>query len=165
MMPDMDGFEVCRRPVEPGHALHSGGDHHLRWTAPWTSAGFAVADDFLTKPSGRQPDRASAQLTRLKILHRRAGACAPSPRWKSVMAPERSARSPTYVTADRILLVGAHRPSAALRKAGADPAFTEHTGRCSMTNPAEALFHAADGNYDLLIVLLSLERTMTAQEP
>ena len=67
-------------------------------------------------------------------------------------APERSAVADKGI-GGRILLVD-DRPSSYERLA---PLLsTEHAVDVE-TNPAEALFHAAEGNYDLLIVSLSLE--------
>src|ERR1700720_1141050 len=69
-----------------------------------------------------------------------------------VQAPERNAVADTG-KGGRILLVD-DRPSSYERLA---PVLgTEHTVDLE-TNPAEALFHAADGDYDLLIVSLGLD--------
>src|SRR5207245_4519403 len=69
-----------------------------------------------------------------------------------VQAPERSAIA-DQGKGGRILLVD-DRPSSYERLAPVLSA--EHTIDVE-TNPAEALFHAADGNYDLLIVSLGME--------
>ena len=78
--------------------------------------------------------------------------CAPSPRSRSAWSAQRSAIADKGV-GGRILLVD-DRPSSYERLAPILSA--EHTVDVEI-NPAEALFPAAEGNYDLLIVSLSLE--------
>jgi two-component system cell cycle response regulator len=153
MMPDMDGFEVCRRlksnpathyiPVVMVTALDSPADR-VRGLE-------AGADDFLTKPVSDVVLIARV-LTRLKMMTDELRMRALTSLEIGVQAPERSAVSDTG-KGGRILLVD-DRPSSYERLA---PVLsTEHTVDVE-SNPAEALFHAADGNYDLLIVSLGLD--------
>ena len=155
MMPDMDGFEVCRRlksnpathfiPVVIVTALDSPSDR-VRGLE-------AGADDFLTKPVSDVVLIARVRsLTRLKMMTDELRMRAITSLEIGMEAPERSAIADKGV-GGRILLVE-DRPSSYERLA---PVLSsEHTVDVE-TNPAEALFHAADGNYDLLIVSLSLE--------
>jgi two-component system cell cycle response regulator len=155
MMPDMDGFEVCRRlksnpithfiPVVMVTALDSPADR-VRGLE-------AGADDFLTKPVSDVVLIARVRsLTRLKMMTDELRMRAITSLEIGVQAPERSAVSDTG-KGGRILLVD-DRPSSYERLA---PVLsTEHTVDVEI-NPAEALFHAADGDYDLLIVSLGLD--------
>src|ERR1700736_4248419 len=154
MMPDIDGFEVCRRlksnpathfiPVVIVTALDSPADR-VRGLE-------AGADDFLTKPVSDVVLIARVRsLTRLKMMTDELRMRAITSLEIGMQAPERSAISDKGV-GGRILLVD-DRPSSYERLA---PILsTEHTVDVE-TNPSEALFHAAEGNYDLLIVSLSL---------
>src|SRR6476646_3144270 len=155
MMPDLDGFEVCRRlksnpathfiPVVIVTALDSPSDR-VRGLE-------AGADDFLTKPVSDIVLIARVRsLTRLKMMTDELRMRAITSLEIGMEAPERSAIADKGV-GGRILLVD-DRPSSYERLAPILSA--EHTVDVE-TNPAEALFHAADGNYDLLIVSLSLE--------
>jgi two-component system cell cycle response regulator len=155
MMPDMDGFEVCRRlksnpathfiPVVIVTALDSPADR-VRGLE-------AGADDFLTKPVSDVVLIARVRsLTRLKMMTDELRMRAITSLEIGMEAPERSAIADKGV-GGRILLVD-DRPSSYERLAPILAA--EHTVDVEI-NPAEALFHAADGNYDLLIVSLSLE--------
>lgn len=155
MMPDMDGFEVCRRlkanpkthfiPVVMVTALDSPSDR-VRGLE-------AGADDFLTKPVADAVLVARVRsLTRLKMMTDELRMRALTSLEIGLQAPERSAVSDEGV-GGRILLVD-DRPSSYERLAPLLAA--EHTVDVE-PNPAEALFHAAEGNYDLLIVSLSLE--------
>ena len=155
MMPDMDGFEVCRRlksnpathfiPVVIVTALDSPSDR-VRGLE-------AGADDFLTKPVSDVVLIARVRsLTRLKMMTDELRMRAITSLEIGMAAPERSAIADKGV-GGRILLVD-DRPSSYERLAPILAA--EHTVDVEI-NPAEALFHAADGNYDLLIVSLSLE--------
>src|SRR6195256_5446428 len=155
MMPDMDGFEVCRRlksnpathfiPVVIITALDSPADR-VRGLE-------AGADDFLTKPVSDVVLIARVRsLTRLKMMTDELRMRAMTSLEMGMEAPERSAVADKG-TGGRILLVD-DRPSSYERLA---PLLsTEHHVDVE-TNPSEALFHAAEGNYDLLIVSLSLE--------
>jgi two-component system cell cycle response regulator len=155
MMPDMDGFEVCRRlkanpkthfiPVVMVTALDSPSDR-VRGLE-------AGADDFLTKPVADAVLVARVRsLTRLKMMTDELRMRALTSLEIGVQAPERSAVADAGLNG-RILLVD-DRPSSYERLAPVLSA--EHTVDVE-PNPTEALFHAAEGNYDLLIVSLSLE--------
>src|SRR6267142_1573770 len=155
MMPDIDGFEVCRRlksnpathfiPVVMVTALDSPADR-VRGLE-------AGADDFLTKPVSDIVLIARVRsLTRLKMMTDELRMRAITSLEIGVQAPERSAVADTG-KGGRILLVD-DRPSSYERLAPELSA--EHTVDVE-TNPAEALFHAAEGNYDLLIVSLGLD--------
>src|SRR5437660_2636034 len=152
MMPDIDGFEVCRRlksspathfiPVVMITALDSPADR-VRGLE-------AGADDFLTKPVTDVVLIARVRsLTRLKMMTDELRMRALTLLEMGVQAPERSAVADTG-KGGRILLVD-DRPSSYERLA---PVLSsEHTVDVE-SNPAEAVFHGADGNYDLLIVSL-----------
>src|SRR5689334_25048997 len=162
MMPDMDGFEVCRRlkssltthhiPVVMVTALDQPADRVRSLEAG--------ADDFLTKPVSDVVLIARVRsLTRLKMMTDELRMRAITSLEIGMEAPERSAIADKGV-GGRILLVD-DRPSSYERMA---PILSsEHTVDVE-TNPAEALFHAADGNYDLLIVSLSLENYDRSEE-
>jgi len=155
MMPDMDGFEVCRAlkgnpathfiPVVMVTALDSPADR-VRGLE-------AGADDFLTKPVSDIVLIARVRsLTRLKMMTDELRLRALTSLEIGVQAPARSAVADTG-TAGRVLLVD-DRPSSHQRLS---PVLRrEHTVDLE-TNPAEALFRAADGDYDLLIVSLGLD--------
>src|SRR6267142_1793747 len=151
----VDGVEVCRRlksnpathfiPVVMVTALDSPADR-VRGLE-------AGADDFLTKPVSDIVLIARVRsLTRLKMMTDELRMRAITSLEIGVQAPERSAVADTG-KGGRILLVD-DRPSSYERLAPELSA--EHTVDVE-TNPAEALFHAAEGNYDLLIVSLGLD--------
>ena len=155
MMPDMDGFEVCRRlkanpathfiPVLMVTALDSPVDR---------VRGLEVgADDFLTKPVCDVVLIARVRsLTRLKMMTDELRMRALSSREIGAQAPERSAVADTG-KGGRVLLVD-DRSSSYERLT---PLLAEDHAVDLETNPAEALFRAADGDYDLLIVSLDLD--------
>lgn len=155
MMPDMDGFEVCRRlkanpathfiPVVMVTALDSPSDR-VRGLE-------AGADDFLTKPVSDVVLTARVRsLTRLKMMTDELRMRAVTSLEIGVQAPEREAVGDSG-KGGRILLVD-DRPSSYERLASMLSA--EHTVDIE-TEPSEALFRAAESNYDLLIVSLGLE--------
>jgi two-component system cell cycle response regulator len=155
MMPDMDGFEVCRRlktnpathfiPVVMVTALDQPADR-LR--------GLEVgADDFLTKPVSDTVLLARVRsLTRLKMMTDELRMRAVTSHEIGIQGPEREAIADKG-QGGRILIVD-DRASSYERMArvlSADHAVDVEP------NAAEALFHAAEGNYDLMIVSLGLE--------
>ena len=155
MMPDMDGFEVCRRiksdplthhiPVVIVTALDSPSDR-VRGLE-------AGADDFLTKPVSDVVLLTRVRsLTRLKMMTDELRMRALTSLEIGVQAPERSAVADTG-KGGRILLVD-DRPSSYER---IGPLLAEDHTIDVETNPAEALFRAAEGNYDLLIISLDLD--------
>src|SRR5947207_3277642 len=155
MMPDMDGFEVCRAlksnpathfiPVVMVTALDSPADR-VRGLE-------AGADDFLTKPVADVVLIARVRsLTRLKMMTDELRMRAITSLEIGVQAPERDAIADPG-KGGRILLVDDRRSS---YERLAPVLSAEHAVDVE-PNPAEALFHAAEGDYDLLIVSLSLE--------
>ncbi|HWX84486.1 MAG TPA: PleD family two-component system response regulator [Xanthobacteraceae bacterium] len=155
MMPDMDGFEVCRRlksnsathhiPVVMVTALDQPSDK-VRGLE-------AGADDFLTKPIPELALTARVRsLSRLKMVVDELRMRAVTSRDIGIQSPEREALADTG-RGGRVLIVddrasSYERVSAMLAK--------EHEVAVE-TDPHHALFHAADGNFDLLIVSLGLE--------
>jgi two-component system, cell cycle response regulator len=155
MMPEMDGFEACRRlkanpkthhiPVVMVTALDQPSDR-VRGLE-------AGADDFLTKPVSDIALIARVRsLVRLKMVTDEL-------RMRALTSKEIGIQDPlAHALADdgrkgRILVVD-DRKSSYERIAGALVA--EHSVDVE-PNPHEALFHTAEGNYDLLMVSLSLE--------
>lgn len=154
MMPDMDGFEVCRRlkssprthfiPVVMVTAL----DH----PADRVRGLEAGADDFLTKPVSDVVLIARVRsLTRLKMMTDELRMRAITSLEIGIQSPERNAVA-DLGTSGRILLVD-DRPASYERLA--EVLSKEHHVDVE-SDPAEALFHAAEGNYDLLIISLGL---------
>ena len=155
MMPAMDGFEVCRRlkssptthhiPVVMVTALDQPSDrvHGLE----------AGADDFLTKPVSDVALIARVRsLSRLKLMTDELRMRAVTSREIGIDSPEREAvaeagRNGAILVVDdraasaerlQMMLKGEHRVAVE-------------------ADPNAALFHAAEGNYDLLIVSLAFE--------
>jgi two-component system cell cycle response regulator len=155
MMPDMDGFEVCQRlksnpathhiPVVMVTALDQPADR-VRGLE-------AGADDFLTKPV---TDLALVSrvrsLSRLKMVTDELRMRAVTSREIGIQSAEREAIAETGRDG-RVLIVD-DRPSSYERLVAM--LSTEHTVDVE-TVPSEALFHAAEGSYDLLIVSLNLQ--------
>jgi len=155
MMPDMDGFEVCRRlksstlthhiPVVMVTALDQPSDK-LRGLE-------AGADDFLTKPIPELALTARVRsLSRLKMVTDELRMRAVTSRDIGIESPEREALADTG-RGGRILIVD-DRPASYERIAAM--LSTEHEVEVE-TDANRALFHAADGNFDLLIISLDLE--------
>ena len=155
MMPEMDGFEVCRRlkagpkthhiPVVMVTALDQPSDR-VRGLE-------AGADDFLTKPVSDIALVARVRsLTRLKLVTDEL-------RMRAATSKEIGIQDPLLASltdsgrGGRILVIDDRRSSyERLAKVLAG----EHKVDIEV-NPQEALFHAAEGDYDLLIVSLGLE--------
>jgi len=155
MMPDMDGFEVCRRlksnpathyiPVVMVTALDQPSDR-VRGLE-------AGADDFLTKPVSDIALIARVRsLTRLKMVTDEL-------RMRAVTSKEIGIENPSLEAvadtgrAGRVLVVDDRQAS---YERLASMLSAEHTVDVE-PDPNEALFHAAEGNYDLMIVSLALE--------
>jgi len=154
MMPDMDGFEVCRRlkasltthhiPVVMVTALDQPSDR-----VKGLEAG---ADDFLTKPVSDVTLIARVRsLSRLKLMTDELRMRAVTSRDIGIESPEREAIAEAG-RGGRILVVD-DRP-ASYEQIAATLA-REHTADVE-ADPNAGLFHAAEGNYDLLIVSLGL---------
>ena len=155
MMPDMDGFEVCRKlksnplthhiPIVMVTALDQPADR-VRGLE-------AGADDFLTKPVTDVALISRVRsLARLKMVTDELRLRALTSKEIGIESPEREAVTETG-RHGRILIVD-DRPSSYERIAATLSG--EHTVDIE-TNPSEALFHAAEGNYELLIVSLGLK--------
>jgi two-component system cell cycle response regulator len=155
MMPDLDGFEVCRRlktnpvthhiPVVMVTALDQPSDR-VRGLE-------AGADDFLTKPIPELALIARVRsLARLKMVTDELRMRALTSRDIGIESPEREAVADAG-RGGRVLIVDDR--AASFERIAATLA-VEHSVEVE-ANPAEALFRAADGNYDLLIVSLGLE--------
>jgi two-component system, cell cycle response regulator len=155
MMPDLDGFEVCRRlktnpsthhiPVIMVTALDQPADR-VRGLE-------AGADDFLTKPIPELALIARVRsLSRLKMITDELRMRAVTSREISIDSPAREAVADTGRNG-RVLIVD-DRPASHERIAAM---LAEEQGVDVEPEPSEALFRAADGNYDLLIVSLALE--------
>ncbi len=154
MMPDMDGFEVCRRlksnpvthhiPVVMVTALDQPSDR-----VRGLDAG---ADDFLTKPTPNIELIARVRsLARLKMVIDELRMRAATTREIGIRSPDRDAVTDSG-RGGRVLIVD-DRPGSYERVAAM--LGEEHEVDIE-PNPSQALFRA-DGNYDLLIVSLSLE--------
>jgi two-component system cell cycle response regulator len=155
MMPDMDGFEVCRRlksspathhlPVVMVTALDQPSDR-----VKGLEAG---ADDFLTKPVSDVALIARVRsLARLKMMTDELRMRAVTSRDIGIESPERDAVADPG-RGGSILIVD-DRAASSERLVGMLSG--DHTVGVQ-SDPNEALFHAAEGSYDLLIVSLGLE--------
>jgi len=155
MMPDLDGFEVCRRlktnpathhiPVVMVTALDQPSDR-VRGLE-------AGADDFLTKPIPELALIARVRsLARLKMVTDELRMRAVTSHEIGIESPEREAVADTG-RGGRILIVD-DRPASYERIAATLAA--EHSVEIE-SDPNEALFRAAEGDHDLLIISLGLE--------
>jgi two-component system cell cycle response regulator len=155
MMPGMDGFEVCRRlkanakthhiPVIMVTALDQPSDR-VRGLE-------AGADDFLTKPVSDIALIARVRsLVRLKMVTDELRMRALTSRDIGLQDPVPDALA--EAGRDGRILVVDDRPASYERLAAALAA--EHAVDVD-PNPQEAVFHAADGGYDLIIVSLNLQ--------
>ena len=155
MMPEMDGFEVCRRlksdpathhiPVIMVTALDQPADR-VRGLE-------AGADDFLTKPVSELALLARVRsLVRLKLVSDELRMRAATSKEIGIKDPAVEAIAETGRNG-RILVVD-DRGSSYERIASV--LTSEHAVDVE-SDPQEALFHAAEGQYDLLIVSLGLQ--------
>jgi two-component system cell cycle response regulator len=155
MMPDMDGFEVCRTlktnptthhiPVVMVTALDQRSDR-VRGLE-------AGADDFLTKPVTDVALVSRVRsLARLKMVTDELRMRALTSKEIGMQSPERAAVAETG-RGGRVLIVDDRQSS--YERIVATLA-SEHTVDVEV-DPSEALFHAAEGNYDLVIVSLGLK--------
>ena len=155
MMPGMDGFEVCRKiktnplthhiPVVMVTALDQISDR-----VRGLDAG---ADDFLTKPVSDVALVARVRsLARLKMMTDELRMRAVTSKEIGIESPEREAVAEGG-RQGRILLID-DRPSSHERLAAMLAG--EHAVEVE-TDPNDALFRAAEGSYDLVIVSLALE--------
>ncbi len=155
MMPDMDGFEVCRKlksnpathhiPVIMVTALDQPSDR-VRGLE-------AGADDFLTKPVTDVALVSRVRsLARLKMVTDELRMRALTSKEIGIQSPEREAVAETG-RGGRVLIVDDRKSS--YERIVATLA-AEHAVDVE-ADPNEALFRAAEGNYDLLIVSLGLQ--------
>lgn len=155
MMPEMDGFEVCRRlKAEPA-------THHipvvmvtaLDQPADRVRGLEAGADDFLTKPVSEVALLARVRsLVRLKLVSDELRMRAATSREIGITDPVVEAIAETGRNG-RILVVDDRQAS---YERLARVLTTEHEVDVEF-DPQEALFHAADGGYDVLMVSLGLQ--------
>lgn len=155
MMPEMDGFEVCRRlksnpntqhiPVVMVTALDQPSDR-----VTGLSAG---ADDFLTKPVSDVALIARVRsLVRLKMMTDELRMRAITTRDIGIENPARDAIADTGC-GGRVLIVDDRRSSYQRLQ----DSLSKEQQVDVEPDPNEALFRAAEGGYDLMIVSLGLE--------
>jgi two-component system cell cycle response regulator len=155
MMPDMDGFEVCAKlksnpathhiPVVMVTALDQPSDR-VRGLE-------AGADDFLTKPVTDVALISRVRsLARLKMVTDELRMRAVTSKEVGIHSPEKDAVNDTGRNG-RVLVIDDRKNSYERIVATLS---AEHTVDVE-SQPNEGLFHAAEGNYDLIIVSLGLE--------
>jgi two-component system cell cycle response regulator len=155
MMPDMDGFEVCRRlkanrtthhiPVVMVTALDAPSDR-----VKGLDAG---ADDFLTKPVSDVALIARVRsLSRLKMMTDELRMRAVTSREIGIQDPENQALADAG-SSGRVLIIDDRAASA---ERLSHMLSSEHSVDIER-DPGDALFRAAEGNYDLAIVSLALK--------
>ncbi len=155
MMPDMDGFDVCRKLKE------NPATHHipvvmvtaLDQPSDRVKGLEAGADDFLTKPVTDVALVSRVRsLARLKMVTDELRMRAHTAKEIGIQSPEKEAVTETG-RSGKILIVDDRKHSYERIVATLS---AEHAVDVE-SDPAEALFHAAEGNYDLAIVSLGLE--------
>jgi two-component system cell cycle response regulator len=155
MMPDMDGFEVCRRlKANPStHHLPVVMVTALDQTSDRVRGLEAGADDFLTKPVSDIALVARVRsLVRLKMMTDELRMRAVTSREIGIENPAREAIADTG-RGGRILVVEDRKGSyERLQAMLADDHEVEVEA-----DPSEALFRVADGGHDLVVVSLGLE--------
>ena len=155
MMPELDGFEVCRKiksnplthhiPVVMVTALDQPSDR-VRGLE-------AGADDFLTKPvTDIALISRVRSLARLKMVTDELRMRAVTSKEIGLQSPEREAVLDTG-RGGRVLIVDDRQTS---YERIVKTLSVEHTVDVE-TNPNEALFRSAEGNYDLVVVSLNLQ--------
>jgi two-component system cell cycle response regulator len=155
MMPDMDGFEVCRRlkanrvthhiPVVMVTALDAPSDR-----VKGLDAG---ADDFLTKPVSDVALIARVRsLSRLKMMTDELRMRAVTSREIGIQDPENQVLADAG-RAGRVLIIDDRAASA---ERFSQMLSNEHSVDIER-DPSDALFRAAEGNYDLAIMSLALK--------
>src|SRR6202158_4030322 len=155
MMPDMDGFEVCRRlKANPStHHLPVVMVTALDQTSDRVRGLEAGADDFLTQPASHIALVARVRsLVRLKMMTDELRMRAVTSREIGIENPAREAIADTG-RGGRILVVEDRKGSyERLQAMLADDHEVEVEA-----DPSEALFRVADGGHDLIVVSLGLE--------
>ena len=155
MMPDMDGFDVCRR-LKANPATH-----HLPvvmvtahdQAADRVKGLQAGADDFLTKPVSDIALIARVRsLVRLKMMTDELRMRAVTSREIGIQNPAREAIADTGRGA-RVLIVEDRKVSYERLQAMLTH---DHTVEVE-PDPSAALFRVADGDYDLVVISLGLE--------
>jgi two-component system cell cycle response regulator len=155
MMPDLDGFEVCRQ------LKSNPGTHHipvvmvtaLDQPSDRVRGLEAGADDFLTKPVSDIALIARVRsLSRLKLMTDELRMRAVTSREIGIESPEREAIAETGRNGTILVVDDRLGSSERLQRMLSG----EHKVTVE-ADPNAALFHAAEGNYDLLIVSLGLE--------
>src|SRR4051812_13915633 len=155
MMPDMDGFQVCR------HLKSNPATHHipvvmvtaLDQPSDRVKGLQAGADDFLTKPVSDVALIARVRsLSRLKLMTDELRMRAVTSRDIGIESPEREAIAEAGRNG-KVLIVDDRKSS---NEHMAAMLSGEHQPEMEL-DPNAALFRAAEGNYDLLIISLGLE--------